>query len=292
MNVAVLGAGQRGRDVARRSVRAGHDVALWDADANAVMDCIDTLERELDHPAVSDSVDGTTGLSSAVDGTDVVVDTTDAPVGRRRQLLDDVEVAVEDDALIATGDTKTSVTALAAGLRAPDRAVGLHAIDSTDGDVVEVVVADQTTDDTRARATAFVEDLGAAPVVVRDVPGFAATRLELAGIAEAIRTVADGVGSVAAVDRAATGSTAGDHQGPLARADVLGLDEVLAGLEDLAVRLDERFEPPALLREKVEAGKLGVTTGEGFYVWENGEPTEPVTTAHAGPTRTDEVERQ
>lgn len=289
MDVAVLGAGQRGRDVARRAIRAGHDVDLWDADANAVMDCIDEVERGLDDPSVIDRVDGTTGLESAVDGAEVIVDATDAPVERRRELLDDVESAADEAALIATGDAATSVTAVAAGLRAPGRAVGLHVVDSPGGDVVEVVAADQTTDDAQTRATAFAETLGAPSISVRDAPGFAARRLELAEIAEAIRLVADGVAGVAAVDRAATGSAEG---GPLARADAIGLDRVLTGLEDLTDRLDGRFGPPALLREKVRDGKLGAATGEGFYVWEDGEPTEAVGADSTGPIRTDEEGRR
>jgi 3-hydroxybutyryl-CoA dehydrogenase len=292
MHVAVLGAGQRGQDVARRSVRAGHTVALWDADANAVMDCIDELGHGLDDPAVSDRLDGTTGIASAVDGADLVVDATDGAVARRRELLAEVETAADDDALMATGDTETSVTAVAAGLRAPGRAVGLHAVDSTGGNIVEVVVADQTTTDTRTRATAFVDSLDATPIVVRDSPGFAAARLELAAIAEAIRTVEDGVASVPAVDRAATGTADGGKRGPLARADAMGLDRVLSGLDDLVARLDDRFEPPALLREKVGDGELGAPTGEGFYVWENGEPTETAVAASDVSTQTDEVERR
>jgi 3-hydroxybutyryl-CoA dehydrogenase len=120
----------------------------------------------------------------------------------------------------------------------------------------------------------FVESLDGTPLVVRDVPGFASTRLDLALVVEAIRLVEEGVASVEDVDRAL--ELARDHPtGPLALADEMGLDIVLAALEDLANRLDGRFDPPGLLREKVSDGALGITTGEGFYEWENGERAGP-----------------
>ncbi|MBX0321486.1 3-hydroxyacyl-CoA dehydrogenase family protein [Halomicroarcula sp. F13] len=273
MNVAVLGAGPRGRVLTRRCVRAGHAVRLYDENANAVMDSVDAVAQAVDDGTVTDSVDGTTGLQSAMDGADVVLDATDGETAARRELLADVETMVADDTLVATGDTTVSVTAVAAGLRAPNRAVGLHFPDPDAGDVVEVVLADQTTATTRDRATAFVRGLDGVPVVVRDSPGFAAARYELASIREAVQMVEDGVATVPDVDRAATRT--GDGRGPLARADAMGLDAVLDGLTDLTERLGARFEPPSLLRDAVAAGRLGQSTGEGFYVWTNGEPTRP-----------------
>lgn len=269
MDVAVLGAGQRGRDVTRECVRAGVAVSLWADDVNAVMDCIDALDRELDDGAVTAMVDGTTGLESAVDSVDLVVDATDRDAESRRDLLADLESAIGAETLVATGDETTSVTVVATGLRAPDRALGLNLIDPPAVTTVEVVRADQTSDATLDRATAFVETLGATPLVVRDTPGFAATRLELASIVEAIRMLEAGIASAPDIDRAAGDD---DRPGPLARADRRGLDTVLAGLEDLTNRLDGRFDPPGLLRERVADGALGVSTGEGFYVWEGGEP--------------------
>lgn len=269
MDVAVLGAGQRGRDITRECVRAGVAVSLWADDANAVMDCIDALDRELDDGAVTAMVDGTTGLESAVDGVDLVVDATDGDTERRRDLVADLESAIGAETLVATGDETTSVTAVATGLRAPERALGLHLLDPPGVRRVEVVRAEQTSDATVDRAMEFVEALGATPLVVRDIPGFAATRLELASIVEAIRMLEAGVASTGDIDRAAGGD---DRPGPLVRADRRGLDTVLAGLEDLTNRLDGRFDPPGLLRERVADGALGISTGEGFYVWVGGEP--------------------
>ncbi|MBX0347125.1 3-hydroxyacyl-CoA dehydrogenase family protein [Haloarcula pellucida] len=290
MIVAVLGAGPHGRAPTRRCVRAGHAVRLYDEDPTTVMDSVDALDRTLDDVAVTDSLDGTTGLQSAVDGADVVVDATDRDLASRRDLLAEVETMLAEDTLVATGGTTVSVTAVAAGLQAPNRAVGLHFPAPTASDVVEVVLADQTTAATRDRATTFVRGLDGVPIVVRDVPGFATARLELASIVEAVRMVADGVATIPDIDRAATRADA--DWGPLARADAMGLDAVLAGLDDLTARLDARFDPPAMLREAVEAGRLGKPTGEGFYVWTNGEPTRPSELNPAVTARADGVDER
>lgn len=279
MDVAVLGTGSHGRNVTRRCVDAGHDVRLYAEDANVVMDSVDAVDRELSDTPVTDHVTGTTGLAGAVEDADVVVDTTDGDTGAKRELVAEVETMIAEETLVATGDTTVSVTAVAAGLRRPDRAVGLHFVEDA---LVEVVLADQTVAETRNRATAFVEGLDCEPVVVADAPGLAAPRLELARIAEAIRMAQSGVATVPAIDRAATRDTEG--HGPLARADAMGLDTVLARLEALTARLGARFEPPALLEEAVAEGRLGRRTGEGFYVWTEGDPAEPGDLVPGGPT--------
>ncbi|EMA22008.1 3-hydroxyacyl-CoA dehydrogenase family protein [Haloarcula marismortui] len=271
MIVAVLGTGQRGRDVAQRCVRAGHEVRLQGTDASDVMDRVDEIRRAFNRD-LSAGIDGTTGLESAVSGSDVVIDATNGGTESHREVVAETETMVEDETIIAVSDTSLSVTAVATGLRSPDRAVGLNLVDPPDGAIVEVVIAEQTTAATRDRVTDFVESLDASPVVVRDTPGFAALRLELAAIAEAIQMVEDGVAGIRDIDRTFERGES-DRDGPLVRADRHGLETVLTALEDLSKRLDERFAPPALLRQKVADGQRGAVTGEGFYVWEDGTPT-------------------
>ncbi len=166
--------------------------------------------------------------------------------GRRTQ------TTVEDVTIIAVSDTSLSVLP-SHWPASPDRAVGLNLVDPPDGAIVEVVIAEQTTAATRDRVTDFVESLDASPVVVRDTPGFAALRLELAAIAEAIRMVEDGVAGIRDIDRTFERGES-DRDGPLVRADRHGLETVLTAIEDLSKRLDERFAPPALLRQKVATG--------------------------------------
>lgn len=286
MDVAVLGAGATGRGIAQCCAAAGHAVTLYDDDANVAMDGIDAVEAGLDdavaagdlavdaREAAVDSIEATTGLEGAVADADLVIETTDADRDERRALFADVEEAVEEAPLIATSGTSVSVTAVAAGLRNPGRAVGLHFVDPPAAPLVEVVVAEQTTEPTRDAAVSFVDGLDRESIVVRDTPGFAATRLGLALTVEAMTMVDERVAGVAVIDRATTAGH--DHPvGPLAAADERGLDTTLAALDHLQGALGERFAPPPVLRAKVEAGDRGRKTGEGFYVWEGGEPVEP-----------------
>jgi len=273
MDVAVLGAGRRGRGIAARCAVSGHSVSLRDEDANRVMDTVDAIER--DHgAAVGERVTGTTGLEAAVGGAAVVIEATDDSVADKRDRVAAVEEFVEEATLIAADQPNLSVTAVAAGLRNPSRAIGLHFVDPAADPLVEIVVADQTTTDSLERARSFVDELDCESLVVGDTPGFVTDRLDLAMIVEAAGMVDARVASVRDVDRSMT--VARKHpQGPLELADEIGLDRVVQRLEDLADRLDGRFAPPGILHEKVAAGSTGKRAGEGFYVWENGEPAEP-----------------
>jgi len=285
MDVAVLGAGPVGRDLAAVAARAGHGVHLHDVEATAAMDAIDEVEHRFDEAAAAgdltrddrdtavDRLDATTGLEAAVAEAAVVVVTGRTDEHHLQETLAEVEEYVDRDTVIATTVPGGSVTVAAAGLRHPDRAIGLHVEDPADATVVEVVVPDQTEEGTLARTEEFLEGLDMVPATVADAPGVVSTRLALASEVEAMRLVADGVASVADVDEAYAGRYR-HPVGPLERADRAGLDRRLESLETLADALGERFRPPAVLRDLVDAGHTGQATGRGFYVWENGEPSE------------------
>lgn len=273
MDVAVLGAEDRGRDLAAVCATAGHTVRLYDDDANVAMDGLDAIEGRLTDGDATERLEATTGLEAAVADAAVVAETATADVAALQEGFAAVEDAATREALLAVA-TEAPVTAAAAGLRHPDRAVGFRYRELAAVPLVEVVVADQTATETRERAHSFVTGLDRSPVVVRDGPGGASTRLALALEAEAMRLVADGVAGVAAADDALRLGY-NYPTGPLEQADRAGLDDRLETLGRLADRLGERFAPPDLLRERVEAGHLGRATGEGFYLWADGEPTEP-----------------
>jgi 3-hydroxybutyryl-CoA dehydrogenase len=133
-------------------------------------------------------------------------------------------------------------------------------------ELVEVVRGLATSDETVERALAFVKGLGKTAIVVRDVPGFATSRLGVILGAEAMRMLETGVASAEDIDR---GMELGYRHpmGPLRLTDLVGLDVRLAILEHLHKELGEQFRPPAILRTMVRAGKLGKKTGEGFYKW-------------------------
>jgi 3-hydroxybutyryl-CoA dehydrogenase len=275
MHVAVLGADRLGRAVAQVCAVTGHEVSLHDDEANVVMDGIDAIEGRL--PDDSDAVDrlsGTTGLEAAVGDAGAVVETGTTDTTALQGKLADLEPMLDRETLVALAASGASVTAAAAGLRHPDRAIGLQFRDPLDAPLVEVVVADQTSQATADSARSFVDGLDRTPVVVRDAPGVVSTRAALALEAEAMRLVEDEVAGVAAVDDVL--ELGFDHaSGPLEQADRAGLDNRLDALEQLHTELGERFAPPETLRELVAAGKTGGPRGEGFYVWENGEPVDP-----------------
>jgi len=286
MDVAVLGAGSPGEEIAQICAVAGHGVNLHADDATAVMDGIDVVERRLDDAlaagetdrgtvvATLDRLEGTTDLEAAVADADLVVETTLDGADAIQRRFAAIEEHAARETLVATSRPTVRVTAAAAGLRHPDRALGLQFHRPLASPLVEVVVADQTTQSATDRALSFADDLGAVAVTVGDTPGHAATRLALALEAEAMRMVADGVAGVAAVDE--TLREGYDHPvGPLEQADRAGLAGRLDTLEGLADALGPRFAPPELLRERVAAGATGSDAGEGFYVWEGGEPVEP-----------------
>lgn len=285
MNVAVVGAGEMGTGIAYVCAAAGHDVTVRDLQPNVVMDAIDDVSTRLGSAAAElspreqddalDSLEGTTDLQSAVSGAALVVEAIPDVLDRKRDTLADVEEHVAADTVLATTTASLSVSAIAAGLEHPNRVVGLHFADSPHRiDLVEVVHTDRTDEETAAFATEFVENLDKEPVVVNDAPGLASARLGLSLAVEAMRLVDDGVAGVRDADAAM--ELGYDHPvGPLELSDRVGLDRRLETLERLSDDLGDRFEPPDILREKVEAGDLGKSVGRGFYVWEGGEPATP-----------------
>ncbi|WP_436901104.1 3-hydroxyacyl-CoA dehydrogenase family protein [Halovenus halobia] len=295
MNVAVLGTGATGRDIAVRCAQAGSAVSLQADDATAAMDRVDDIEGVLINAVESGRItesrkdealsqlEATTDLSSATAGAEVVFDTATTEAEALQERFAVVESAVEQETLIVTTQPGVSVTAAAAGLRHPDRALGMHFVDAPEAAVVELIVPDGADEEAVERAESFVSDLGATPIRVRDTPGLVSARVRLAIEAEAMRTVEDDAASVDGVDTILKEGYK-YPEGPLARADRVGLDKRLETLSTLTEALGPRFEPPAILERLVEEGKTGASTGEGFYHWERNEPVEPAVETERLPT--------
>jgi len=170
--------------------------------------------------------------------------------------------------LLATNTSSLSVAAIAAAARDPGRVVGLHFFNPVHAmKLVEVVTHPQTTSQSVERAVTFATALGKEPIVVKDSPGFASSRLGLALGLEAMRMLEEGVASAEDIDKAM--ELGYNHpMGPLKLTDLVGLDVRLAIAEYLFQALgDRRFEPPQILRDKVARGELGQKSGKGFYNW-------------------------
>jgi 3-hydroxybutyryl-CoA dehydrogenase len=283
MKVCVLGAGTMGHGIAQVAAQAGNEVALRDVDDDVLEEGIDAIESNLEGgverekltaqemEATLDRLTPTTDLAAATADAELLVEAVPEDVDLKRQVLGEAEAHLPEDAVVATNTSSLPVTEVASALDDPTRAIGLHFFNPVHiMDLVEVVVAEQTSDATLTFAEEFVAAVDKEAVVVEDAPGFATSRLGVAVGVEAIRMVQAGVASPADVDRAM--ELGYNHpMGPLELGDVVGLDVRLDVCEHLRAELGERFRPPQLLRRKVRAGKLGRKTGEGFYVWEDGE---------------------
>ena len=179
-----------------------------------------------------------------------------------------IEAVVSADAVIATNTSSLLVSDIASASEHPERVIGLHFFNPVPASaLVEIVVADQTASGLVDVARGWVVALGKTPIVVRDSPGFASSRLGVALGLEAIRMLEEGVASADDID---TAMALGYRHpvGPLRLTDLVGLDVRLDIARHLELTLGPRFAPPALLINKVKRGELGRKSGQGFYSWD------------------------
>jgi 3-hydroxybutyryl-CoA dehydrogenase len=278
--VAVLGAGTMGHGIAQVAATAGATVALYDVDPDAPARALERVRANLDKGVslgkVSASVrDGaigrllaSTNLADAVGSADLVVEAAPESVPLKRALLSEVERIASREAVLATNTSSLSITELAGALHDPGRFLGLHFFNPVHVmALVEVVWGPLTDPAVLERAVAFVKELGKEPVVVKDSPGFASSRLGVLIGLEAMRMVEEGVATPEGIDRAM--ELGYRHpMGPLRLTDLVGLDVRLGIAEYLHQELgSEAFRPPEILRRMVSQGKLGKKSGEGFYHW-------------------------
>ena len=219
----------------------------------------------------------TDDLRAAVAGAEVVIEAVPEQMDLKVELFRAARDGAPRTALLASNTSSLSITELGRRIESPERVVGLHFFNPPPVmELIEVVQGVDTSAATIERALALVAALQKTPIVVRDFPGFATSRLGVALGAEAIRMVEQRVASVASIDRAM--ELGYRHpMGPLKLGDLVGLDVRLGILEHLHRELGEVFRPPALLRQMVRAGRLGKKTGIGFYRWTDrgAEPVDP-----------------
>jgi 3-hydroxybutyryl-CoA dehydrogenase len=275
--VGVLGGGRMGAGIAHAFACGGSTVVLVDANGAAaaagLAKVADAVRATAARGLLSGSVDDVLARVTAVVGvahlaaSELVVEAVPEVLALKASMLTELEHVVAPSTVIATNTSSLSIDELSAVLDHPERFLGLHFFNPVPAsELVEIVVGGATRADLVASARDWVAILGKTPVVVRDSPGFASSRLGLALGLEAIRMLEEGVASAEDIDAAMT--LGYKHpMGPLRLTDLVGLDVRLGIAEYLAGKLGARFEPPSLLREMVARGEIGRKAGKGFYEW-------------------------
>jgi len=278
--VAVLGAGTMGGGIAHVCATAGCEVALYDVDSRGVERAIERIRRNLDRgvelgkveapvrDAALERIEAAPSPTAAVTGSDLVIEAVPERLELKREIFRTADAAAPPHAILATNTSSLSVTKIAEAVGNPGRVLGLHFFNPVHiMKLVEVVWTPRTDAHVRERAVRFVRRLGKEPVVVRDSPGFASSRLGIILGMEAIRMVEEGVATPEDID-AAMELGYRHPMGPLKLTDLVGLDVRLGIAEYLYETLgSEAFRPPELLRRMVAEGKLGRKSGQGFYDW-------------------------
>jgi len=279
--VAVLGAGTMGHGIAQAAAAAGFEVTLRDVSEELVEKGLRAVESNLskgvERGKVSEeersralsNIRATTRLEETA-GSDLFVEAVPERLDLKRETLRAVEGLDGGDFIFATNTSSLSIAEIAAVSRRPGRVVGMHFFNPVHiMRLVEIVKGRETSAETVEAVRAVAVRMGKEPIVVRDVPGFASSRLGVALGLEAMRMVEEGVAAAKDIDTAM--ELGYNHpMGPLRLTDLVGLDVRLHIAEYLHSKLgSERFRPPDILRRMVAEGKLGKKAGEGFYKWED-----------------------
>lgn len=279
--VAVLGAGTMGRGIAQVAATQGSRVALLDATldrAETARDAIDgALQRQVEkgkleadkHQAILSRIEATNDRAIAVREADVIVEAAPEDLAMKRSIFAALAKEAPSHALLGSNTSSLPIGSIAQGCGAEDRVIGLHFFNPVPVmTLLEVVKGKSTSEATVARARAFAAYLGKDAILVTDSPGFATSRLGVLLGLEAMRMLEQGVANAADIDKAM--ELGYRHpMGPLKLTDLVGLDVRLAIAEHLHKELKSAaFEPPQILRELVQSGKLGRKSGAGFYKYE------------------------
>ncbi|HQR39432.1 MAG TPA: 3-hydroxyacyl-CoA dehydrogenase family protein [Blastocatellia bacterium] len=279
-SIAVIGAGTMGHGIAHVSAIAGYRVGLFDAVEGAAGRGLERVRDNLDkgisrgkvteaeRDAALSRLRACATLGDAVRDADLVIEAAPESMDIKAPLFRDLDKLAPPASILATNTSSLSIGRIAGETTRPSQVIGMHFFNPVHVmKLLEVVVHDRVSDGTRASVLDVAHRLGKEPIVVRDAPGFASSRLGIALGLEAMRMLEQGVASAADIDKAM--ELGYNHpMGPLRLTDLVGLDVRLSIAEYLHKELgSESFRPPELLRRMVAEGKLGKKSGEGFYSW-------------------------
>ncbi|HEY6843528.1 MAG TPA: 3-hydroxyacyl-CoA dehydrogenase family protein [Thermoanaerobaculia bacterium] len=279
--IAVIGTGTMGRGIAYLSALAGYETVIHDIDAGALdaarASVESTLRKGVEKGKVADNlareamqrIQLATELEPAVRQADLIIEAVPEDLDLKKNLFSQADVICGEETILASNTSSISISKLAGSVERRDQFVGMHFFNPPHVmKLIEIVRGERTSDATVEAVRGVAIKMGKQPIVVRDIPGFATSRLGIAIGLEAMRMLEDGVASAEDIDRAM--ELGYNHpMGPLRLSDLVGLDVRLGIAEYLTSALGSRFEPPEILRRMVREGKLGRKSGRGFYEWKD-----------------------
>lgn len=275
--VAVIGSGTMGNGIAQVVATAGYQVTIIDLKEEYLKRGIETIEKNLDRSIKKEKLDkedkekiiNRIKLSTEyqdIRDVDLVIEAAPEKIDIKKEIFEKLDSILDEDVIIASNTSALSLTELATVTSRPEKVLGIHFFNPvTIMKLVEVIRNIITSQDTYKKAKEFVQTLDKTPVEVNESPGFVVNRLLIPMINEAIFLVEEGVACPEDIDKAM--KLGANHPlGPLALADLIGLDVCLSIMETLYNEFsDSKYRPAPLLKKKVRAGHLGRKTGEGFY---------------------------
>jgi 3-hydroxybutyryl-CoA dehydrogenase len=273
-HVLVVGAGQMGGGIAQVLAASGRRVSLHDAAPGAVHRGLEAMRKSLERLAAKGAEvapDDVLGRVAPVDElvpADLMIEAVVEDQAVKEAIFREADGVLPVEAILASNTSSIPIASLAAVTGRPDRVIGMHFFNPVPVmALVEVVSTKQTSPETRAAVDELARELEKTPAEANDFPGFVSNRILLPYINEAVWALHDGVAELEAIDTIA--KLGFNHpMGPLALADLIGLDTCVAILEVLRDGLgDAKYEPCPLLREHVEADRLGRKSGAGFYTY-------------------------
>jgi len=272
-HVLVVGAGQMGGGIAQVIAGSGRRVSLYDEQPGATDRALETIRRSLEKFAekggpAPDNVLARVSVADEIAPADLMVEAVVEDADVKLDVFRRADATLPPEAVLASNTSSIPISSLAAGTQRPDRVIGMHFFNPVAVlKLVEVVRGRDTSDETARAIVELAKELGKVPAEANDFPGFVSNRILMPFINEAVWALHDGVAEAEAIDTIAKLGFA--HPiGPLALADLIGLDTCVAIMEVLQEGLgDDRYAPCPLLKEHVAEGRLGRKTKRGFFVY-------------------------
>ena len=276
-NIGIVGAGTMGSGISQIAALTGYDIVMQDVSDEATSRGLGTIDKSLQRlvdreKITADAKDAairkirtTTNLSDLAD-CDLVIEAATENMDLKLDLFEEIDKVSRPETIIASNTSSLSLTKLASVSNRPDKVIGMHFFNPVPMmALVEIIRALQTSDDTFTRVDELTRELGKTPVSVKDSPGFVVNRMLVPMINEAVFILYEGIASADEID-AAMKLGAGHPMGPLALADMIGIDVCLYVMNILLEEFgDSKFGPSPLLKQMVDAGYLGRKSGKGFF---------------------------